>query len=159
MSENNRLIFFNIFIDCMLNLNALQNKLSLEEKTKTESHLIKNFALNWLMELLDMIKTLIRDGFTDQKKIEFSIQIFAAFIYSWSSKLDISYSNYKLISYDIDFITKNLHRFITKFFNQSYCKPLKNKVIDWLISVQLAYNFSTNFDKTLRGSLFFYFNI
>ena len=60
MNDNNINLFFNIFINCMLYLNSLQIKLSFEENSLKESNIIKNLALNWLIDLLNMIKSLIR---------------------------------------------------------------------------------------------------
>jgi hypothetical protein len=153
-------LFFNIIVNCMLHLNSLQIKLSLDENTLKESNIIKNLALNWLIELLDMIKSIVlkNQNGIDQKQIEFSIKIFIAFIYSWSNQLEFNYNDYKIISFDIEYISENFDQYFIKFLNQSYCKQVKNKIIEWLITIQLVCNLSENYDKILRGIFLKNFN-
>jgi hypothetical protein len=152
MNDNNINLFFNTFINCMLYLNSLQIKLSFEENSLKESNIIKNLALNWLIDLLNMIKCLIRTDHTSKEQIIFSIKIFIAFIYSWSNKLEFNYNELKLESFKIEKISKNFHLLIIKFLNHSYCKQFKNKIIEWFISIQMAYDFGTNFNKVLKGN-------
>ena len=142
-----------IFGDCMLQLNSLQYKFSLDEATISKSNGMMNVSLNWLMELIGMIREINNQQDLENEKVEFGLELFVVFIYAWSHQSpDLNYPNENndLAVIDFDFVYKNFNFYLNKFLKQSHWKQLKKKLIEWLITIQSGRNFSLKFNNILR---------
>jgi hypothetical protein len=113
--------FLNTFASAIIDLNRKQQN----------DTCLKNECLNWFLEFMGMIKSLVVENSVNC--IEFALEIFFVYIYSLTSFDDDESFQMKIISINLNYIIENLRSYLSKLMRQSHWKQISRILIDWFM--------------------------
>ena len=117
--------FLSIFASTIFDLNRKQRQ--------NKDTNLKNACLNWFIEFMGMIKSLlIEDNGND---VGFAFEIFFVFIYCLSSCDDETIEQTKIVSINLNCILDNLRNHLNKLMRKPHWKQISKIFIDWLMFV------------------------
>jgi hypothetical protein len=117
--------FLSIFASTIFDLNCKQRQ--------NKDANLKNVCLNWFIEFMGMIKSLvIGDNGND---VGFAFEIFFVFIYCLSSCEDETIEQTKIVSINLNCILENLRNHLNKLMRKPHWKQISKIFIEWLMFV------------------------